>query len=249
MPDEATVTDLQELTADSFAIAQRQLVLFTPDEEISSAKLVRGLVPKWSERFGGEPVILPAAEGMLRQIPKIILHSEDGAWRCEISSERISIFWRLMRSGVATPGAAESVQLLQEYRDFLDARVGRMAAVLRRIAAHPNPGLFLARHFCQPKWIEAPFNRPENFELHAHKSFELGQRPFVVNSWVRNKTAGVPSNTGPQPVVLVEQDLNTLAEESASQDYSKEEIDSFFSATEDEFDVILRLYYPLEGKQ
>ena len=81
--------------------------------------------------------------------------------------------------------------------------------------------------------------------MHAHKRFRLTNE-FEVNSWVRNKT-GTISGEHPEPIVLVEQDLNTRAEDAERRRFSAEEIARFFSAVSNEFDVILRLYYPEEG--
>jgi len=132
--------------------------------------------------------------------------------------------------------------MLAQYLDVQPARVGRMAAVVARIADHDSPGLFLARYFCQPRWETAPLNRPDGFELHAHKRFEMQQ--FPVNSWVRNKVGQIVQSRA--RVVVVEQDINTLQEETASRDYRRDDIAEFFASAAAELDTILRLYYPEE---
>ncbi|MBI2402156.1 MAG: hypothetical protein HYW06_03375 [Gemmatimonadetes bacterium] len=232
------------LTSSNFAIAQAQVVLFTPDEEISAAKLLKGLVVRWVDLFDADPLLLPAPDGAPRALPRLILRSKTGDWRCQVSSERLDVFWQRTGEAVPFPGLSKALSLLQEYRTFLGARVARLAAVLTRFAPAELPGLVLARHFCTQRWSTAPLNRPENFELHAHKRFMLGGR-FMVNSWVRNKTATASSGSaGERSIVLVEQDLNTLAEDIASRDFSQDEIGAFFQAAESEFDTILGLYYP-----
>ena len=88
-----------------------------------------------------------------------------------------------------------------------------------------------------------PLNRPENFELHAHKRYALyGEE--VVNSWVRNKSAYKASDE--KPVILVEQDLNTLGEQVLAREYTDEEMGLFFDAASSELDHILSIYYPEE---
>jgi len=237
------------LTLKDFRLASCQATLFTPDEEVSTAKLVKGLLPSWVELFDAEPTSVPTLQGLPREVPRLTLESKSGAWRCEIASARINLFWRQPKADAPeqtlTQFFSKATTLLNEYRDFLGARVGRLAAVLNRYAQHPSPGLFLARHFCQERWLTGSLNRPENFELHAHKRFSLSGR-FLVNSWVRSKTGRLSSGEENQPIVLVEQDLNTLSEEIETQAFSKEDIDRFFSSTVTEFDVILRLYYPGE---
>lgn len=122
-----------------------------------------------------------------------------------------------------------------------------MAALLKRYVQHSSPGLFLAKHFCKERWLTGPLNRPGDFELHAHKRFLLAGK-FDVNSWVRSGTGIVSSGEERQPIVLVEQDLNTLSEDMETRDFTKEDIEGFFSSAATELDVILRLYYPVGGE-
>lgn len=245
-PQRTAVIDASgpRLTADHFSTVQIQFTLFTPDEEVSSAKILRSLVPKWQAYFDAEPFILPLSEGVPRGIPKVVLRTRTGDARCEIASERINFFW--VRAGEAsrfTDREREAaLQRLFEYRDLIDARIGRLALVKTSFASHPNPGLFLARHFCDERWLREPLNRPENFELHAHKSYSLSKE-IKVNSWVRSKTAVAPNGPG----VLVEQDLNTLVEEIKAREFSAAAIDEFFEVALREMDQILALYYPRGG--
>src|SRR5437773_1645021 len=237
---------VKELVAADFQVAQLQAALFTPDEEVSAVKLLRDLVPRWQSRFDAEPFALPTAvPGVPRQLPRLVLQQQSGGWRCEISSERITIYWQRQAAGGAPPRTfvEDSVALLNEYVAFLSARVGRMGAVAMRFAPHPQPGLFLARHFCSERWLKAPFNRPESFELHAHKTFLLGER-FTVNSWVRNRTAFAEVAGARELAVAIEQDLNTPFEEAAAASYSAADVASFFALAIPEFDTIMRLYYP-----
>lgn len=234
--------------AGAFRLASCQATLFTPDEQLSASKILAGLVPSWLTRFDADPVVLPPAEGLPREVPRIILNSSSGNLRCEIASARINLFWRRTQnsSDAHTPTVSQfftdATVLLHEYADFLKSRVGRLAAVLNRYVSHPTPGLFLARHFCQERWLTAPLNRPENFELHAHKSFRMDQ--FQVNSWVRSKTGRISVAGEPEPIILVEQDLNTPQEEESSRSFNSAEISGFFSVASSQFDTILRLYYP-----
>jgi hypothetical protein len=114
----------------------------------------------------------------------------------------------------------------------------------------PAPGRTLASHFCREEWLRGPLNRPSEFELHAHKQFKLGGQ-FQINSWMRCKTAFISSardaTSERSPVILVEQDFNTLVEEGLYSQYAKEEIARFYELVPAEFDHVLRLYFPLEG--
>ncbi|MBI3089673.1 MAG: hypothetical protein HYY96_03325 [Candidatus Tectomicrobia bacterium] len=236
------------ITYAEFHILRCQATLFTPDEEVSGAKIARGLLSSWSKRFDADPFIIPQLDRMPREVPRIVLKNHTEDWNCEISSERITIAWRRPKVEVAVPSLnqfySEAITMLVEYVDFLKTRVGRIGAVVIRYAAHPAPGKFLSKHFCKEDWLVKPLNRPEGFELHAHKRFELSNE-FLVNSWVRNKSGFVfTADNGGKPAVLVEQDLNTLSEEVDKCDYTSTNLESFFLAAAREFDIILGLYYP-----
>lgn len=242
---DAPARQQQSITAADFRLISCQATLFTPDEEVSGAKIVSRLLPDWIQRFDAEPIVLPSPEGFPREFPRVILQSSSEEWRCEISSARLNIFWKRIagRDSSLSLIFDEIVPLLHEYRDFLRARVGRIAAVVTRFAEHQSPGVYLAHHYCQDRWLQAPLNRPESFELHAHKRFEFNEE-LKVNSWVRNRTGFVKEEEEQLRAVLVEQDMNSLAEEESSRDFDTTAISSFFVDAAEQFDTILALYYP-----
>jgi hypothetical protein len=248
-PIEKPDLNQDELSAKNFSLALCQASLFTPDEEISTAKITKSLLPKWLERFDADPMLLPYEHGMPRELPRIILKSKTDAWRCDIASLRINLIWQQPRIAVPAPTLEgfyfEAVKFLTEYASLLECRVGRIAAIIHRYACHDNPGRLLASHFCRDRWLDKPLNRPENFELHSHKKFSLrGQ--FEVNSWIRNKTGSLSQREERSPIVLVEQDLNTLSEEADKRSFGEQEIRNFFAFAAAEFETILKIYYPKE---
>lgn len=248
-PNEHANPELRELSAVDFSLALCQASLFTPDEEFSTAKITKSLLPKWLERFDADPMLLPYEQGMPLELPRIILKSKTDAWHCDMASVRINLVWRRPKStAVATPALesfyGEAVTFLTDYVRLLECRVGRIAAVIHRYALHERPGQLLASHFCKDRWLIKPLNRPEQFELHAHKRFWLPGQQFEVNSWVRNKTGWLSQADQRSPIVLVEQDLNTLPEEADKRSYGEQDIQRFFAAAAPEFESILKIYYP-----
>jgi len=241
---------MDELQATDFELHTCQAVLFTPDEEVSSAKILRGPYSsnrEWSERFDAEPVTLPIPAGAPNDIPKLILESKSKSWKCEFASGRVNVFWRKSSEGPTLSTSSEFFHIvgpiLTEYIQFQRARIGRIAAVLHRMVEHQSPGLLLNNHFCQERWRKAPFDQPERFELHTHKRFLLAER-FQVNSWVKNKAVKGSIGDRPFSAVIVEQDINTLPEDADTSDFNEAEVESFFSAASAELDEILSLYYP-----
>jgi hypothetical protein len=235
-------------SAADFTIASCQATLFTPEAELAPSRFIARLLPTWVVRFDAEPVVIPLPDGVPREVPKVILESRDQFWRCEIASARINLFWRRQKNSAGAISLSqfhrEAVPLLHEYQSFIDSRVQRLAAVVNRFVSQDEPAKFLARHFCQDRWLAAPFNRPESFELHSHKRFAVSE-DLSVNSWVRNKTGRLTDNNS--PIVVVEQDFNTIAEET-ERNFTPGEIVGFFEKATTEFDSILALYFPLERR-
>ena len=238
---------MEELTASSFKLASCQATIFTPDGDLAVSKVMKDLYPSLATRFDGEPTVLPPAEGVPPVIPRIILESTTQEWRCELSPARVNLHWLRPKSSRACMALGdffkEATNILLQYAAQLSPRIGRLAALATRFLPHDKPGLFLARHFCRDRWHEAPLDRPENFELHAHKRFTLAG-DFTVNSWARSKSGKLSGEGDEKPIVLFEQDLNTLAEEASTKDFSEEEVKKFFGAAGTELDSILGLYYP-----
>lgn len=245
---EESWTRVDELTASSFKIASCQATVFTPDGDFAVSKIMKGLYPSLATLFDGEPTILPPIpEGAPLEIPRIILESTTHEWRCELSPGRVNVYWRRTKSTgacVALSGFfGQAAEILLKYAGQLSPRIARLAALATRFSPQEKPGLFLARHFCKDRWDKAPLNRPENFELHAHKRFALASG-FAVNSWARSKTGKLSGDGDEKLVILFEQDLNTLAEDTPGKNFSEAEIKKFFGAAATELDSILGLYYP-----
>jgi hypothetical protein len=118
--------------------------------------------------------------------------------------------------------------------------------VVQRFLPEEDPGRALARHFCREELLsqdpKGPLNRPENFELHAHKTYEMAG--FRINSWVRCKTGTLAIGDSGQRILFVEQDLNTLADAIAQKEYDLPAVAHFFETAATEVDAILRRYFP-----
>ena len=239
--------ELQQLTASGFELASCQASVFTPDGGFSPAKILKQFYPQQSALFDANPTVLPVPEDAPFEIPRVILESASHEWKCQLSPARADVIWARTKSTQTKLSigefSAKAGDVLVQYTDVLGTRVARVAGLATRFAEHEKPGEFLARHFCKERWDEKPLNRPENFELHAHKKFLLAGE-FQVNSWARSKTGLLAGDTAQKPIVLFEQDINTLAEEARDRSFQNEEIKRFLAAVAEEADVILQLYFP-----
>jgi len=65
---------------------------------------------------------------------------------------------------------------------------------------------------------------------------------YRINSWVRCKTAEL--ETGHRPVIMVVQDLNTLASDAETRRLTLEQLKRFFQMARLEADEIFAKYFP-----
>lgn len=233
-------------THKDFAASHLRAVFFLPEGYFYPPHLYRRLPETWIEEFDGDPTLLPIGNEAPREIPRLVLKDASGAHEATLSLQRIELKWNAPAGSLASPNVDEFyskyVSLFFDLVDDLSLDVVRLAAVTHRYVRMPDAGRFLATHFCRDEWLEAPLNRPENFQLHAHKVYSPLEG-WSINSWLRNKTSKLRDSE--DEIVLVEQDLNTLAPSEASVNhYSREQIGSFFGFVPSELESILRLYYP-----
>lgn len=199
----------------------------------------------FADSFNGDTVAIPIPGDAPKEIPRIILHSADGKFKLEIAESRVN-FFRYRQDGDVKVDIDQILNLysriLREYKDCTQATIGRLALVVVKFLEQEDPGLVLASHFCKDKWIIEPFDRPENFEIHSHRKYTL--EGFNVNSWVRCKTERLARDN--EPIILVTQDINTLAEEWEKRNFSFEQVEAFLEIAYKEQEQILRKYFPKE---
>lgn len=219
---------------------------FVATEEFSPSKALRQILKNWPDVYDGEMTSFPLPPDVPPDVPSVLLSSKNGAWRLEISRARVNVLWLRREEGLGNLAntLAEFADRLATIFEESEAGVGRLAAVVTRQASIEDPGGTLARQFCRDEFLGGPLNRPEGFELHAHKRFQLLPQ-LTVNSWIRIKTAKGASQE--YRYVTVEQDINTLGEELESRRFSRDETVAVFDAASGEVDAILEMYFPPGG--
>jgi len=234
-------------TTIDFEITSVQATVFTPSLSFSASRLLASVLEKWGDVFDSPPISMPLPSNAPSEIPRIILQDSTMHKKLELAPKRANFFW-LRQTETDTIILEDyltfATDVLSDYIKIVTGKVGRIAAVLNRSLLNPNPGLFLAQHFCKEKWLTAPFDRPESFEIHSHKRYSFAQR-FKVNSWVRCKT-GLLVKPDRKSIILIEQDINTIPEDMETREFSDEEIRDFFRLVKKEFDLILSLFFPGE---
>jgi hypothetical protein len=206
------------------------------------------LIENFADTFNGETISIPVPSGAPKEVPQIILHDSDKQLRLQIAESRTDFFARCDGGFSRDEFKKRSdlfMSVCEKYRECTQAKVGRIAMVSTRYAERKTPGFAIASHFCRDEFLKEPFNGPESFEIHSHKSYELDG--FKVNSWVKCKSGLLVD--GRKPVVLVEQDVNTSAEEVDSCDFSNDQIRKFLTLVPAEQDKILSKYFPPKDTQ
>lgn len=238
---------MDTIDSSSFKISMLQATIFTPDQDHTTSKTMSKFYPMLSEIFDADPEVIPNLTGFPPEVPRITLKNKLNSLKAEIAAVRFNIFGRALKEDDSEDHLDDfykkASQIFCKFKDIIECRIGRLAAVRTVYAYHDTPGLYLARHFCKETWDEAPLNRPENFELHAHKVFLLSET-FKVNSWARSKTGHFLVGDTKSQIILFEQDINTLAEEEAEKAFGNNDIEEFFTSVEPEFQKMLELYYP-----
>jgi hypothetical protein len=239
------------VAASNFRLASVQAVIFTPDTEVFAPQRVLTSILTYPDGpYDGPVTSLPLPPDFEPTAPRIVLQSADQRWRVQAGPARIDSFW----SGQATLTVASEFARLAEkcsavldhYVHETDVRVSRLALVVVRACPVPHPAQILINRFCSEEARSTQFRNSQSFEIHNHKRYVLAGADRTINSWVRCRTASFKE----QPVIAVEQDINTLGDEDGpeSHRFNVEQIHSFFTHAREESDAILRLYFDEESK-
>jgi hypothetical protein len=233
----------------SFVFAGFQGVAFFENMQFSPLRIATAVQEAFPDILDGDPIMMPT-EGAPPTVPKLILQSKAQDYRFEAAPSRIDL--RLQRRNAEQQLGLNTfcelaVRAISVFSAAANARPGRLALISVRFQKAADSGRQLAEYFCKPEMLvqeparKGPLNRPEAFELHAQKAYELDG--FQVNSWVRCKAATVVTG---EDAILIEQDINTRAELTAESAFTDEQIESFFRTVSAEMDSILRVYFPAE---
>lgn len=233
--------------ARDFELDGIQVSAWVSSTELQPHRTYGHVFQRLGETFNAAPEFQPQ-DGLPPEFPVFTIGSNDLQWRLEVAKTRVNIYWRRVADEHRDIGP--TLQVLGEYVsgifEFNEAKIGRLAAVTARAARNEQPAQEIARHFFSERWLRAPFNRPESLEIHSHKVFALTEA-MNVNSWVRVKSGQRIGPTSPGPVVVIEQDVNTLDEDRVSRELQSTDVAQFLTVASVELEHILGLYFPNEG--
>ena len=113
------------------------------------------------------------------------------------------------------------------YAKDTQASVGRTALIVQRYCQTADPAKLLIERFCNKESADGPLRRSSSFELHNHKVYlpDYEEVVYEINSWMRCKSAKQENG---EPVLIVEQDLNTLVTENEQGKFTLTDLGRFF---------------------
>jgi hypothetical protein len=231
------------LQATDFELETVQVVAFPYRDELAPNLVLKQILSMYPDVYDGEITSLSLPADVPAEIPSVVIAAADNSHRIDVARSRLSVTWS--RQDKANVDLQATIRTFSErivgLTRNIEQGVGRLGCVVIRSAASEQPGRALAMQFCRDEWLRGPLNRPEGFELHAHKVFNL-LPDLRVNSWVRIATAKVDDPDYSR--VNVTQDINTLTEEIVPNRFTEQSTFPLMSAVSTEFDNIMRLYFP-----
>ena len=233
--------------ASEFHMTRCQASFFTPNLQLNRARVLSHLLSEYGEQFDGDPISFPGNPPP--DIPSIILRSADDSLQLQVSQSRLDVVTDKRPMANAEAFLSWVTALGLSYLEKCQTKASRVACVLHHAIEVDKPAKELAVHFCQERWLNTGINRPEEFQLHTMKRFQLDDL-FMVNSWIRCKSSlpvEIAPKDGAKPSIVVEQDMNTLADPSETRDLCGDQIEKFFRIVPFEVGKVLELYFPTNG--
>lgn len=210
--------------------------------DFSASRVLAAVLARHSKKYDGPVQSLPLPDDVPENIPRVILQSKDKTWQFLAAQRSITSLWRGTVPSLGDEQHAitkECAAVLEYVVDELGLSVGRLGLVISRRTDVSDPAEELVRHFCNEWAQNKPFRRNLGFEIHNHKRYQPQyEGSLMINSWVRCKAVRARQNA-----ITVEQDLNTLVEESIKKRFSSSDMKVFFSEICLEGRSILNLYF------
>jgi hypothetical protein len=239
--------------ATDFKISAVHVVVVTPVGGFNTAALLGSVLGRFASRYDGIPQVLPLPDEVPPEINRVTLTSKDSNWGLFAGPKQIVSAWKVSSEIAESPDriveiASQCSEVVSEYIRKHSIRAGRLGFVVHRVCAHQSPQQVLIDRFCNIESRDesseaAPFRRSTDFQIHNCKQYaiETFGHGLKINSWVRCKVVMLPPREG----LLIEQDINTLAEEADERQFGAEEVDEFARMAATESNEIVNRYFPI----
>jgi len=203
-----------------FKLQKWQSVFFIGNFSLTNKlKIVNNLNECTENIFNGEPTIVNLPPDAPPWIPGIILRSSNNDYSLHFSNERIDFFYENAIEPELNVEILKSnyfkywLDIAKNMLETFNINISRVACIVRFII----PVKQLANVFLFNKFLSSNqfFNEAFKLEIHALEKRNLDN--FEINRWFRIKS--IPEET--EKEILVEIDVNTLAEKSIEFDFEK----------------------------
>lgn len=226
--------------------------LFTAEFNFNANTVLKFVLDDWSDKLNGKTTAIPLPANAPIEIPRVTMEGNNNGYKITASPVRLDVCWNALNQ----QGPIDLATFFQwtndvfsKYKQSMNCRVVRLAGVVHRFSptsSSEEAAQQLTEHFCPDRCSRDPFDRAKEFELHELK--QLNMFGFSVNSWVRFKTPTLnivsPNGQNKLTGIFIEQDINTLAEEMPSSNYSAGDIGKFFSVLPNQCMQILERFFP-----
>jgi hypothetical protein len=244
-----TADDHFMVRSSDFRLSTVQILAVTPNaDDFDASALLVTVLNGFRDRYNGPPQVIPLPPEVPAELPRVVLTSQDQAWTFTAGPKQMASSWKSLNSEIESLEtiAAKCVEPIGKYINDQSTAVGRIGFVVARYCQAPEPAQQLVSRFCNDElkdpWSKnAPFRNSRDFQIHNLKQYKCSLN-LTINSWVRCKAGTQVS--GDTPVIVVEQDINTLSEEMDGRALSAQQVQGFLEMACQEMTSILNLYFP-----
>jgi len=193
------------------------------------------------KHFDGEPALLPIPSDAPTEIPRIILKSKDTKFICNVSLQRVDLFFNpkteqeqdfsnLMKS---IEGVLKKTVSFFETSKIKINRAGVSVNLIKDLEEGSN------NYLCKKYLKTGLIADSSELELHILNKFDL--KKFKINRWIRIKTLREKSVPENDKLLSINIDINSLQE--IAYDFIAEDFDIFLDAALINMNDLLKAHY------
>lgn len=189
---------------------------FQIQNEYEKSNLLLELRGKVGGIFNGQPILIPVPNDAPPEIPRIVLNSADNLYSCNIALNRSDIFFNVsncIKNDIDTLFEKQKNNSLSIF-DYLKEK----NAVIIRI------GFVVDTDYQNSEGVEFlknKFSKGEKFDNPKELSFRYNKETKIGNTTIAMNNLMTISGKKGSNIIQVQLDINTLAENTDSADFSK----------------------------
>jgi len=204
-----------------FLLNSIRIQLHSPFDLTDALETARSLRSKLKGKLDGEPIVLPVPDSAPSDIPRILLRSKDGKYKCDVSSDRL----RLSYSESDLPKYRldefndDYLSLVGNTLDVvqfqLKSKISAIAIIIELIALAEDPVTYLKEIYIKERLLTSPtelgityMDKLRWYDLDINRGYRLHAGTFSDESGSRHD------------MVIMYCDINTLS--AHKEDYDRD---------------------------